>query len=111
MTYINYYNYINSQAWKDKKREYYSSKMYKTLSGSGKWKCYCCERNDVPLDLHHRTYKRLGNERINVDLVPVCRSCHDEIHTRTRNGQQLWSATKAVRKKYARKKRKAAKRS
>lgn len=41
--------------------------------------CYCC---DVPqhklkrsLELHHRTYERLGAEQY-TDLVPVCPTCH-----------------------------------
>lgn len=32
-----------------------------------------------PLDVHHRTYKRIGNERPE-DLVAVCRRCHKERH-------------------------------
>jgi 5-methylcytosine-specific restriction endonuclease McrA len=31
------------------------------------------------LDVHHRTYKRKGNERPE-DLVAVCRRCHKERH-------------------------------
>ena len=30
-------------------------------------------------DLHHRTYRRLGEERFE-DLVPVHRGCHDLVH-------------------------------
>jgi hypothetical protein len=30
-------------------------------------------------DLHHRTYRRLGQERFE-DLAPTCRGCHDRIH-------------------------------
>jgi 5-methylcytosine-specific restriction endonuclease McrA len=30
-------------------------------------------------DLHHRTYARLGHESCR-DLIPLCRSCHGEIH-------------------------------
>jgi 5-methylcytosine-specific restriction endonuclease McrA len=31
------------------------------------------------VDLHHMTYKRLGNEW-DEDLVPLCRDCHKSIH-------------------------------
>jgi hypothetical protein len=31
-------------------------------------------------DLHHRTYRRLGQEHFE-DLCPACRPCHDRIHT------------------------------
>ena len=41
-------------------------------------------------DLHHRNYDRLGHERW-TDLIPVCRACHDHIHT-------LWDATPAWRR-------------
>lgn len=30
-------------------------------------------------DLHHRTYRRLGEERFE-DLVPLDRACHDLVH-------------------------------
>ena len=31
------------------------------------------------LEVHHTTYKRLGNEKL-TDLVTVCRNCHQRIH-------------------------------
>ena len=31
------------------------------------------------LDVHHRTYARLGREAAG-DLVALCRECHEEIH-------------------------------
>jgi len=99
-----YYDYIKSEKWQQKRKDFYSSKMFKHLKGSGKWNCYCCECNNKPLDLHHRTYKRLGNENIAVDLIPVCRECHNEIHTLQKSGIQLWKATKQIRKRKLRKK-------
>ena len=30
-------------------------------------------------DLHHRSYARLGHEA-DTDLVPLCRSCHGQLH-------------------------------
>jgi YgiT-type zinc finger domain-containing protein len=86
--------------WKEKKRQYYSSKLYKTLRHNNKgWVCYCCGADNKRLDLHHRTYKRLGEENIAVDLVPVCRECHEKIHDYFKNNPvSLWLATKRVRK-------------
>jgi hypothetical protein len=106
-----YYGYIRSPAWAEKKRQYYASKMYKTLkSRNNGWICYCCFANDKPLDLHHRTYKRLGEENIAVDLVPVCRDCHEKIHKLHKSTKiSLWSATKKIRKP-AKRKEKIAKR-
>lgn len=37
------------------------------------------------LDVHHRTYERAGNERID-DLIVLCRSCHDVFHQHRRVG-------------------------
>lgn len=97
---MKYYEYIKSDAWKEKKKKFYSSKMYKLLKGEGKWNCYCCSKNDVPLDLHHRTYKRLFNEHIGIDLVPVCRDCHSEIHKLFNTKKvTLWKATKKIKNK------------
>ena len=99
---MNYYEYIRSNAWQRKRRQYFASKMWKTYPtgrAAGKHVCYVCGSDDR-LDLHHRTYKRLGKERINVDLICVCRKCHDDIHVRQKNGLGLWRATKKSRKKY-----------
>lgn len=95
-----YYDYIRSDRWKLIKEKYYSSKLYKTLKKNNDgWICYCCTARNKPLDLHHRTYKRLGEENIAVDLVPVCRECHNEIHTAFRlEDISLWKATKKIKK-------------
>jgi hypothetical protein len=97
---IKYYEYIRSEAWQRKRRQFYSSNMFKCFEGTGKWNCYCCGITDVSLDLHHRTYKRLGKEKINIDLVPVCRTCHEDIHFLVKERDfGLWGATKSIRKK------------
>ena len=66
-----YYNYINSYAWQAMRRRFWSSKLPKH--------CYCCGKSDIALELHHKTYKRLGHENLN-DLILVCRNCHGNIH-------------------------------
>lgn len=96
---MKYYDYINSKEWQKKRKDFYSSNLYKQIKGEGKWNCYCCQASNVPLDLHHRTYKRLGNEHIGIDLVPVCRNCHNEIHKLEKSGVQLWKATKKIKNK------------
>ena len=40
--------------------------------------CECCGFGTT-LEVHHITYKRLGNERPE-DLAVVCRTCHQSIH-------------------------------
>jgi 5-methylcytosine-specific restriction endonuclease McrA len=57
---------VNSDAWKARKRELI------------RWRGQFCERCGLhgPLDLHHKTYERLGEE-MDDDLELVCRDCHD----------------------------------
>lgn len=48
--------------------------------------CAVCgrERSLTGGDLHHRSYRRLGQEHFE-DLIPVDRNCHDRVH-------ELWDA-------------------
>lgn len=66
-----YRAYLRTPHWQDVRRRYWASKMPK--------RCAVCGRTDTPLDLHHRTYKRIGNERLS-DLILLCRQCHEETH-------------------------------
>lgn len=43
-----------------------------------RYRCQACNTSD-PLDVHHRTYERLGAER-NDDLIALCRGCHSLFH-------------------------------
>jgi hypothetical protein len=67
---VNYRAYIQSNAWRDVKRRYRASKLPQG--------CYIC--GSRPVDLHHKTYKRLGREHL-TDLLPLCRTHHDATHT------------------------------
>ena len=39
-------------------------------------RCSVCNKGGCVLDVHHRTYERLWNERLE-DVVVLCRDCHD----------------------------------
>lgn len=65
-----YIDYMESKAW-DKKR-------IKRLKKDS-YTCQNCGEKNKPLDVHHKTYERLGHERMS-DLVSLCRQCHDETH-------------------------------
>lgn len=92
---VNYLEYINSQAWQRTRYRYRTSKLSQN--------CYCCERSDVPMDLHHKTYKSLGKENLN-HLTKVCRSCHNMIHEIAKEKRiHIWIATKIVRNTFRRK--------
>jgi len=68
---MNYSSYINSEAWKEKRKE--------RLRFAGR-RCELCNRSS-DLDVHHRTYERLGDEKLN-DLIVLCSTCHRQFHDR-----------------------------
>jgi uncharacterized protein YjaZ len=78
-----YKNYINSPKWRAVRQRYFKSKLPQD--------CLIC--NSPKVDLHHRTYKRLGFEYL-VDLMPLCREHHDDCHAYIKkHNQNLTSGT------------------
>jgi 5-methylcytosine-specific restriction endonuclease McrA len=87
--FANYRAYLASDHWSDLRRRYWQSRLPKC--------CYACGSKGH-LDLHHRTYKRVGNERL-TDLTLVCRECHQRIHEREKSaGAHVWVSTKKIRR-------------
>lgn len=82
---VDYHAYLRTPHWQNVRKRYWASGRPK--------QCALCLRNDLPLDLHHKTYERIGKERLS-DLMPLCRPCHDGVH-----------ALKKKRKKRRRRKR------
>lgn len=61
-------------------------------SWRAKYRCEACGQGP-PLELHHKTYDRLGRERI-ADLELLCRGCHERADSeRERRGQIKAAAT------------------
>jgi hypothetical protein len=71
-----YSEYINSPEWREKRRRYFASKRLPKT-------CLVCGSAEV--QLHHRTYRRLGHEHLQ-DLVPLCQLCHSAGHDLIRRG-------------------------
>lgn len=72
-----YEGYLSSRKWKRKKNKKLADADYK---------CQRCnygeyDFQDMPLDIHHITYERFGNEQMS-DLEVLCRSCHEKQHGR-----------------------------
>ncbi len=65
-----YLDYMQSDAWNDKRLE--------RLALDG-YTCQDCGADDKPLDVHHESYERFGNEHM-LDLTSLCRRCHDYRH-------------------------------
>lgn len=66
---MSYAKYMQSQRWASRKSAYYA-KHQKS--------CRAC-RSEDQIDLHHRTYERMGFEP-DSDLVPLCSRCHAAVH-------------------------------
>ena len=92
MTRNGYATYLRSDHWRAVKQRYRDSKMPK--------RCSICK--NAKYELHHRSYRRLGNERLH-DLVPLCRACHQGTHEHLRE-----NASQRTRLYTAHKKRRTA---
>ena len=73
--FIPYKKYINSPDWAAKKERFKKSGLFR------KGRCWVCTSTKIETHIHHQTYKRLGNERLN-DLRILCAVCHAAIHNR-----------------------------
>lgn len=70
-----YSEYLETPEWKEIRN--------KALKKSG-FKCSVCNRDDE-LNVHHKTYKNRGCEKID-DLVVLCRNCHSIFHGKLEDG-------------------------
>jgi len=70
MRIMDYYRYIKSSRWRD------NPARLAELEAAG-FQCRLCNasQNDAQLEVHHRTYDRLGCERAR-DLTTLCQACH-----------------------------------
>ena len=89
---MEYTKYLKTKHWQETRKLFWKSGYKK--------QCYCCGKEGILLDLHHKTYKSIGREKL-THLALVCRSCHTKIHAlhkqKPRNG--LWWATSKIRRK------------
>jgi hypothetical protein len=91
---MTYNQYLQSDHWKNVKYRYWKSGLIKC--------CGVCGAKEN-LDLHHKSYKRIGNERLS-DLIPLCRTHHYELHEKlkayTGTHEIMWSMVAKMRKQY-----------
>lgn len=62
---VDYMTYLLSPEWQEKRGAALERDQHR---------CRLCNRRG-PLEVHHRTYDRIGQERIE-DLTTLCRTCH-----------------------------------
>ncbi len=63
---------------------YLASPRWKTLSAEARkqaeGRCQVCDGTSGGLNVHHRSYERLGTDLEQYDLVTLCRHCHKLFH-------------------------------
>ena len=92
--YSNYKKYLKSPHWRE-----FKNRVYTYLKDRNQFCCEFCRKSDLILHIHHKTYKRMGNERIG-DVFLLCENCHFGIHKLEKQNKKLnlWKATKIYRK-------------
>lgn len=66
----NYSEYLRTDHWQSQR---------KAALKRAEFRCQVCNSGDKQLDVHHRTYERLGVE-IPADLIVLCNDCHTLFH-------------------------------
>lgn len=66
-----YQAFLASATWKKRRARFYKDHPDRF--------CALCDGQNLPLEIHHLSYNRLGHER-DEDLAFLCRSCHDSFH-------------------------------
>jgi hypothetical protein len=67
--FASYADYLKSDHWKAFRKRYMKSGRPRL--------CLACGHGRI--QLHHLTYNRIGNERLE-DLIPLCGDCHRKVH-------------------------------
>lgn len=94
--YESYRDYLASEHWQKVKKAFYNSSLCKRFDQNAA--CDSCERIMARnnLHLHHKTYERLGHERL-TDFSLVCENCHSKIHKLFDSSTlSLWDATERI---------------
>lgn len=74
-----YEAYLASAEWQVTRARFYAE--------TGERSCRACG-SASRVELHHRTYERLGRER-HVDFAPLCRPCHAAVHRIAKHRRDL----------------------
>lgn len=74
----NYHSYISSHAWRNSPARLAELK-------AACFRCRLCNASadDTQLEVHHRTYERLGCEKVE-DLTALCSQCHRSVTAESR---------------------------
>lgn len=67
---MDYDEYMQSEKWREVREQ-----RLEFAQG----RCELCNRGESTLEVHHRTYERLGEENLS-DLIALCSTCHKTFH-------------------------------
>lgn len=74
---------IGPKAWRARYRLYLRSAQWHKIRSealqAANWHCQACGRPNPRLEVHHRTYQRVGREAL-ADLRAMCKGCHEIMH-------------------------------
>lgn len=73
---IEYIEYLKSTDWHERRKE---------LMEEANWVCSEC--GEKATQLHHLSYENLGEEELEIDVVPLCKDCHKEKHNKEDYGE------------------------
>lgn len=67
---VDYYKYINSSRWRDN-----PARLAELEAADFRCRLCSASQDSARIEVHHRTYVRLGREQIG-DLTTLCQECH-----------------------------------
>ena len=65
----NYFRYLRTESWKERRKE-----LLEQADNE------CSECGGKATIIHHLKYDNLGEVILGVDVIAVCKDCHDRIH-------------------------------
>lgn len=92
MTTEEYSIYLLSPEWKR------IAEKRKEIDNHACCMCGCTGTMNNPLQVHHLSYRNVGNENVYTDVMTLCRICHKSIHKAMNrvtdaNGRKGWKDT------------------
>jgi hypothetical protein len=82
---MTYPEYLKTEHWQTMRRL--------ALEAAGH-RCLLCDV-DANLDVHHRTYERVGVEQVR-DLVVLCDACHGRHHGLFEQAERAWTESEQI---------------
>ena len=85
-----YEEYLRSPQWRDRASRRIAIDQYRCTM------CDCEGTQYNPLEVHHITYRNIGNEDVDRDLLTLCDCCHRRVHrmmnriTNSETGRRGW---------------------